>query len=113
MKSKNESSHPLLKAFCLVVQERRDSLGISQEELAHRAGLHRTYISDIERGSRNISLRSLIRLATALELTASGLICAAEKKVFVKDDEGGLAGGNGEGSCQQVQDEHWDPSCKN
>ncbi len=80
MNRKSDSTYPLLKAFCKVVQERREQLGISQEELAHRAGLHRTYISDIERGSRNVSLRSLIRLATALELTASSLIETAETK---------------------------------
>ncbi len=82
-----DSSHPLLRAFCQVVQERREYLGISQEELAHRASLHRTYISDIERGSRNISLRSLIRLAKALELSASGLIKVAERKVKVAQSQ--------------------------
>jgi CheY-like chemotaxis protein len=45
----------------------RNRLGISQEELAGRAGLHRTYISDIERGARNISLESIERLAAALQ----------------------------------------------
>jgi len=85
MKRKDDSSHPLLRSFCQVIQERRDFLNISQEELAHRAGLHRTYISDIERGSRNISLRSLIRLASALELSASSLIRVAEQKLISKD----------------------------
>lgn len=84
MKRDMDSSHPLLRAFCLVVQERREKLGISQEELGHRAGLHRTCISDIERGSRNISLRSLIRLSKALELSASGLIREAERKAGVE-----------------------------
>jgi len=86
MKQNMDSSHPLLRAFCQVVQERREFLHISQEELAHRAGLHRTYISDIERGSRNISLRSLIRLAKALEVSASGLIRVAESKVRNGDE---------------------------
>jgi len=79
-KKKSTLSEPLLRAFCQAVQERRESLGISQEELAHRAGLHRTYISDIERGSRNLSLRSLIRLAGALETTVSDLLRIAELK---------------------------------
>lgn len=51
----------------------RQQLGISQEELAERAGLHRTYISDIERGARNISLESISKLAAALDLSISSL----------------------------------------
>src|ERR1700730_187306 len=46
---------------------------ISQEELASRAGLHRTYVSDVERGARNPSLESVEKLAQALELSVSGL----------------------------------------
>ncbi len=45
----------------------RKRLGISQEELAERATLHRTYISDVERGARNVSLQSIARLARALD----------------------------------------------
>lgn len=56
------------KHFGAAVRLRRDHLGISQEELAGRAGLHRTYISDVERGARNVSLESIHRLATALEV---------------------------------------------
>jgi transcriptional regulator with XRE-family HTH domain len=41
-------------------------LGISQEKLAERAGLHRTYLSDVERGARNISLSSIEKLPSAL-----------------------------------------------
>jgi transcriptional regulator with XRE-family HTH domain len=62
------------------VHERREVLGISQEELASRAGLHRTYISDIERGARNPSLKTLSRLADALELSTSDLIRLGETK---------------------------------
>ena len=62
------------------MHERREKLGISQEELAHRAGLHRTYISDIERGARNPSLKTLSRLADALELSTSDLIRLGEAK---------------------------------
>jgi CheY-like chemotaxis protein/DNA-binding XRE family transcriptional regulator len=47
--------------------------GISQEELAGRAGLHRTYVSDIERGARNISLESIEKLASGLEISTSTL----------------------------------------
>jgi len=40
--------------------------GLSQEALADRAGLHRTYVSSIERGERNITLENIFRLANAL-----------------------------------------------
>lgn len=56
----------LLKEFGLKVQQRRKELGISQEELAYRAGFHRTYIGMIERAERNITLSNLKRLADAL-----------------------------------------------
>ncbi len=46
----------------------RRSQNISQEELAFRSGLHRTYISSVERGQRNISLANIARLAKALEV---------------------------------------------
>ncbi|HRJ43061.1 MAG: helix-turn-helix transcriptional regulator [Caldilineaceae bacterium] len=55
--------------FGVVVRARRKELGLSQEGLAFRSGLHRTYIADIERGSRNISLRSIETLIEALELS--------------------------------------------
>ncbi len=44
----------------------RTATGLSQEELAARAGLHRTYVSSIERGRRNVSLENIFALARAL-----------------------------------------------
>lgn len=67
------------KHFGAAVRSRRDHLGISQEELAGRAGLHRTYISDVERGARNVSLESIHRLATALEVPLSVLFSRLEE----------------------------------
>ncbi|SRR5581483_862882 len=55
------------------IKTERASLGISQEELAYRAGLHRTYVSDVERGMRNPSLQSVQKLANALELSVPAL----------------------------------------
>ena len=56
-----------------VIRQSRLKLGISQEELGFRADLHRTYISDIERGARNITLQSLANLARALQIPVGRL----------------------------------------
>jgi len=69
---------PVLKRFGDAVKSRRQSAGISQEQLAERAGLHRTYVGDIERGTRNISLRNIVRLAGALGCTPSELLRGVE-----------------------------------
>jgi transcriptional regulator with XRE-family HTH domain len=44
----------------------RLKLGFSQEELAHRAGVHRTYVGSVERAERNVSIDNIERFATAL-----------------------------------------------
>lgn len=62
------------KLFGSSVRNWRGRLGISQEELGERAGLHRTYISDVERGARNISLESIEKLARALQVSVSTLV---------------------------------------
>ncbi len=64
--------------FAKAVRGRRQVLGITQEELAWRAGLHRTYVTDIERGTRNLSLQSIERLARALQATISELFFGSE-----------------------------------
>ena len=51
-----------------------DRAGISQEKLAELAGLHRTYVSSVERGKRNISIENIERLAKALETTMASLM---------------------------------------
>lgn len=63
-----------LKALLgLAIKTERCVLGMSQEELAERAGLHRTYVSDVERGARNPSIGSIEKLAQALQLSVSAL----------------------------------------
>lgn len=54
------------KQFGGKIRNLRKGKGISQEELAFRSGLHRTYISDIERGARNVSLKNIEKIAKAL-----------------------------------------------
>lgn len=53
------------------IKEIRQSKGISQEELALKAQLHRTYISSVELGKRNISLLNVEKLAKALDCSIS------------------------------------------
>jgi CheY-like chemotaxis protein len=63
----------LRKELGSVIKSRRTRLGMSQEALAERADLHRTYVTDIERGSRNLTLESISKLAAALGVSISEL----------------------------------------
>ena len=56
------------------VRKARKSIGLSQEELAHEAGSNRTYISDVERGTRNPSIEVVERIAQALNVTMGSLL---------------------------------------
>jgi transcriptional regulator with XRE-family HTH domain len=55
------------------VRARREELGLTQEDLADKARIHRTYVSDVERGARNVSLVNIERLAMALAVSISSL----------------------------------------
>jgi transcriptional regulator with XRE-family HTH domain len=55
------------------IARRRGELSLSQEELATKSGVHRTYISDVERGVRNISVLTLERIANALDIRVGAL----------------------------------------
>ncbi len=69
-------SHPAdpRQRFGAAVRRARPQAGLSQEALAERAGLHRTYVGEVERGERNVSLLNIVALAYALELPASALL---------------------------------------
>lgn len=56
------------------MRSKRLAAGLSQEDLAHRAGLHRTYVGGIERGERNVALLNIYALADALEVTLGDLL---------------------------------------
>lgn len=56
------------------VRELRHAAGMSQEELAEVSGLHRTYISSLERGQRNVGLDNIYLLARALSVPAAHLL---------------------------------------
>ena len=62
--------------FAQRLRELRLARGLSQEALAERCGLHRTYVGSVERGERNISLDNIERLAEALGVTAGNLFGA-------------------------------------
>jgi len=64
----------ILKKFGLRVQILRKQRNLSQEKLAERAGLHRTYIGMIERAEKNITLRNIAKIAEALGVEAYELI---------------------------------------
>jgi transcriptional regulator with XRE-family HTH domain len=72
---------PIAAVFGSVLRERREAAGISQEQLADRAGLHRTYVSLIERGKRTASIEVLRRVASALGVRMSELIEETEKRI--------------------------------
>jgi len=73
----NSNTNILIK-FGQRVKELRKKLGFSQEELAFRADLHRTYIGMIERAEKNITLINIEKIANALNVTIS--------KLFIDDD---------------------------
>ena len=59
------------RAFANNLKKFRLQLGLSQEALAEKSGLHRTYIGAVERGERNITLLNANRIAEALNVTLS------------------------------------------
>lgn len=63
-----------LQRFGSRVRAERERLGVSQEELADRAGMHRTYLGGVERGERNVGLLNMIRIANALGVAPSSLL---------------------------------------
>ena len=71
---------PLPRKFGRIVRRRREAAGVSQEALADRAGLHRTYISLLERGLRNPSLTVISKLARALDTTMTALVGELEAR---------------------------------
>lgn len=76
---KKKGKPDVREQFGYAVKVRREELGLTQEELAERAAIHRTYLSDIERASRNVSLVNIERLAAGLSLSMSELFRLVEK----------------------------------
>jgi transcriptional regulator with XRE-family HTH domain len=59
-------SDEILRHFGQRVRTLREQAGLSQEALAAKAGIHRTYMGGVERGERNLCLKNIVRLAVAL-----------------------------------------------
>jgi transcriptional regulator with XRE-family HTH domain len=76
--SPSYAGHPVLVAFGRSVKQSRAERGVSQEELAHMAGIDRSYMSSIERGEQNVGLMSMQRVAAALGVTLSELVLNAK-----------------------------------
>jgi transcriptional regulator with XRE-family HTH domain len=62
------------RIFSQKLKEIRQTKGLSQEELADIAGLHRTYVGSVERSERNISIDNMEKLATALDVDITDLL---------------------------------------
>jgi transcriptional regulator with XRE-family HTH domain len=78
MNKKSPIADQYVAALAAALEQRRRHMGISQDELAEKAGLHRTYVSLIERKSCNFSIKIFMRLALALETNPAELMRAAE-----------------------------------
>lgn len=72
-------------SFGFVIKKRRRELRFSQEELAHRADMHRTYVADIERGARNPSLLAIVRLVLALGLSLGAFFAIVDSTLDSED----------------------------
>ena len=71
-------------AFGKAMQALRKAKGLSQEKFGFEVGLDRTYISGIERGVRNPSLKNIVKIAQALGVTPAKLLHDAEEHVLVR-----------------------------
>jgi transcriptional regulator with XRE-family HTH domain len=64
----------LVSVFAENVRRKRTALGLSQEALAERAGVHRTYVGMLERGEKNVTIYNIERIADALSVEPASLL---------------------------------------
>ena len=76
---KRRSLPDIRERFGTAVKFRREEMGLTPEDLAEKARIHRTYLSDVERGTRNLSLVNIERLAVALAMTLPELFSKVEQ----------------------------------
>src|SRR5262249_31716693 len=91
----------LKKGFGAEVKRRRVESGISQERLAELSDLHRTYISAVESGKRNLTLESIQRLAKALGASVGSFFSNVEAAAVSMGETKNLAAQHGNGSAHQ------------
>jgi transcriptional regulator with XRE-family HTH domain len=65
---------PATKTFGQRVRARRNELGLSQEALAERCGVHWTFLGQVERGQRNLSLHNILKVARGLRVDPAELV---------------------------------------
>ena len=76
--SSRHANDPALVALGAAIRRCRRVQGVSQEELAHRSAIDRSYMSSIERGGQNPGILSIIRVAHAMDMTMTELMAEAE-----------------------------------
>lgn len=69
-----KTSQHFLTSLGTAIRDRRIALGLSQETLADKADLHRTYIGMVERAERNITILNLLKICMALDISMSELL---------------------------------------
>jgi transcriptional regulator with XRE-family HTH domain len=67
--------------FGIIVRQRRTELHASQETLAYKAGLNRSFVGEIERGKTVPSLDTMVKLAVALDIKLSALLARCERGI--------------------------------
>lgn len=72
---------PYLRRVGAALRRSRETSGIPQEIIAKKARMHRTYYSAIERGEKNITLHTLIRLGSIYAMTPASILVASEKEI--------------------------------
>lgn len=70
----SSSRSPAAQIFGERVRAQRTILGVSQEALGERAGMHWTFIGQVERGQRNVTLHNLVKIAQALDIDPGELV---------------------------------------
>ena len=81
MPQKKRGQMGLERLFGQILQEIRQRRDLSQEELGFESGYHRTYISLLERGQKNPSLKTIFQLAKALKVRPSEMIQGIESQI--------------------------------
>jgi len=76
---RDQREHTYVRRVGRAIRKLRTERGLSQEKLAHRAHLHRTYIGAVERGERNITIVSLFRIASAFGVSPAVILREAEE----------------------------------